>query len=73
MIDSKYGAPPPKRDLFLRKKDKNDEHRNKGLNVIVSYQQCRVNITKLPEFGDLCGNMTEYGMAEGDQPLSQTK
>ncbi len=22
-------------------------------------------ITKLPEFGDLCGNITEFGMAEG--------
>ncbi len=39
-------------------------------------------ITKLPEFGDLCGNITEFGVAEGfylssqgeaDPPPSQTK
>ncbi len=27
-------------------------------------------ITKLPESGDLCGNITEFGVAEGDPPIS---
>ncbi len=31
------------------------------------------NITKLPESGDLCGNITELGVAEGDPPPPQMK
>ncbi len=30
-------------------------------------------ITKLPESGDLCGNITEFGVAEGDPLPPQTK
>ncbi len=30
-------------------------------------------ITKLPESGDLCGNITEFGVAEGDPSPPQTK
>ncbi len=30
-------------------------------------------ITKLPESGDLCGNITEFGVAEGNPPPPQTK
>ncbi len=30
-------------------------------------------MTKLPESGDLCGNITEFGVAEGDPPSPQMK
>ncbi len=30
------------------------------------------NITKLPECGDLCGNITEFGVSESDPPRSRT-
>ncbi len=30
-------------------------------------------ITKLPESGDLCGNITEFGVVEGDPLPPQTK
>ncbi len=30
-------------------------------------------ITKLPESGDLCGNITEFGVAEGDSLPLQMK
>ncbi len=30
-------------------------------------------ITKLPDSGDLCGNITEFGVAEGDPPPPQMK
>ncbi len=28
------------------------------------------NITKLPESGDLCGNITEFGVTEGSPELA---
>ncbi len=31
------------------------------------------SITKLPESGDLCSNITEFGVLEGDPPPPQTK
>ncbi len=31
------------------------------------------DITKLPESGDLCANITEFGVVEGDPPPSSKK